>query len=343
MGRSLVVLCTALVVSESTASADVFNMPEGLKSVEMVTVGTPGNEPDDEVMVPDGTTGYGSVDYIYQIGKYEVTNAQYTEFLNAVADEDTYGLYNTLMWSDTYGCKIERTGSSPNYSYSVAADRANRPVNFVSWYDTLRFANWLHNGQPTGAQGASTTEDGAYDMSLGSSVVRKPGAKVWLPSENEWYKAAYYDPDKPGAPRYWDYPTQSDTFPTAESPPGTDMLDGSANYYAGSYVDPVYYTTKVGAYTAKPSASAYGTFDQGGNLWEWNEADITGSGSPRGWRGGSFSYPASYMRASGRAGTAPSNEYYRIGFRVAGVPEPSSLALLATAALVMLLFGRRRR
>jgi len=72
------------------------------------------------------------VDYVYQIGKYEVTNAQYIEFLNAVAETDTYGLYSTNMWS------IERSGSSGSYTYTVAADRADRPVNHVSWGDAAR-------------------------------------------------------------------------------------------------------------------------------------------------------------------------------------------------------------
>ena len=138
----------------------------------------------------DSSTGYGGVSDVYQISTYEVTAGQYTEFLNAVAATDTHGLYNTYMWSDSHGCKIQRSGSPGSYSYSVAADRADRPVNYVSWYDTLRFSNWLHNGQ-----GAGGTEDGAYDMSLGSSVVRKAGAQVWLPSEDEWYKAAYHKND----------------------------------------------------------------------------------------------------------------------------------------------------
>ena len=52
------------------------------------------------------------------------------------------------------------------------------------------------------------------------------------------------------------------------------MVNGSANYWNGSYVDPTYYTTPVGAYLAMPSDSPYGTYDQGGNLYEWNELDL---------------------------------------------------------------------
>ena len=114
-----------------------------------VTVGNPSNAADTEVM-GDGTTGYGAVAYVYNIGKFEVTAGQYTEFLNAVAADDTYSLYNTSMWLSTSGCKIERSGSSGSYTYSVAADRADRPVDYVSWGDAARFANWLTNSMPTG-------------------------------------------------------------------------------------------------------------------------------------------------------------------------------------------------
>ena len=122
--------------------------------IETVTVGNPGNAGE---LSGSGAGGSGpdricgAVDYVYDLGKYEVTASEYTGFLNAVADTDTYGLYDTRMWSSTYGCKIEQIGSSPNYTYTVAADWADRPVNFVSWGDAARFANWLHNGQPTGS------------------------------------------------------------------------------------------------------------------------------------------------------------------------------------------------
>ena len=109
---------------------------------------------------------------------------KYCELLNAAAKTDTYGLYNTSMGS-TYG-GIDRSGSPGSYTYTAKGGDPNwdrRPVNYVSWYDCLRFVNWLHNGQPAGAQDGDTTEDGAYDMSLGSSVVRKPGA---LPASNEF-------------------------------------------------------------------------------------------------------------------------------------------------------------
>ena len=135
--------------------------------METVTVGNPGNASDTR----HDTPGYGGVAYTYNIGKYEVTAGQYTEFLNAVAATDTYGLYNTSMWSVVDGCKVERTGSPGEYTYSVAEDWRDRPVNYVSWGDAARFSNWLHNGQPTGAQSLSTTEDGTYFLDGATSNV----------------------------------------------------------------------------------------------------------------------------------------------------------------------------
>ncbi len=174
-------------------------------TIETVPVGNPGNDPDDEVMLTDFTSGYGRVDYEYRIGKYEVTNAQYVEFLNAVADTDTYGLYNAEMWSNTWGCKIERSGSSGSYTYSVAADRENRPVSYVSWGDAARFANWLHNGQPGFVgydensdaifnpvpQDENSTEDGSYELNGAIddtaliATTRESDATWVIPTENE--------------------------------------------------------------------------------------------------------------------------------------------------------------
>ena len=292
-------------------------------AIDTVPVGDPGN-------AADGT-GYGTVGYNYNIGKYEVTAGQYTAFLNAVAATDTYALYNTTMSRTDYGSGITRSGASGSYSYSVASDWANRPVNFVSYWDSCRFANWLGNGQGTGSTetGSYTIPDG-YNGQDGRTIQRNASWKWAVTSEDEWYKAAYY---KGGGTNtgYWDYPTSSDTAP------GRDMADASgnnANYYTGYGAYPIdsgKYTTVAGEF--QNSDSPYGTFDQGGNVWEWNEAIIyqDTNYASRGLRGASFSPSgAGYIQASARYDYAtPALENYVIGFRVCEVvPEPALLIVI---------------
>jgi formylglycine-generating enzyme required for sulfatase activity len=323
-------------------------------NIDTVPVGNAGNAGE---LSGVGAGGYGpdricgAVGYEYRIGKYEVTAGQYTEFLNAVAKTDTYGLYNGNMSRTDYGSGITRSGGGTvgnPYTYSVASDFANRPVNNVKWGDSARFANWLHNGQPTGAQNASTTEDGSYYLNGATSnaaltaVTRKPNATWVIPSEDEWYKAAYHKNDGVTG-NYFDYPTSSDTVP------GRDMADASgnnANHWTGSGTYPIdidseKYTTVVGQF--KNSASPYGTFDQGGNVGEWNEAVVRyddGSGG-RGLRGGSFYYyNRGNLHAAKRTDTNPAHEYESIGFRVSEVPEPASMVILALGGLAV---TRRRK
>ncbi len=288
-------------------------------TIPTVPVGNAGNAND--------TTGYGAVSYNYRIGTTEVTNAQYAEFLNAKAANDPLALYNTSMGSGFGG--ITRSGSSPSYSYAVISGRGDKPVTWVSWYDAIRFTNWLHNGQ-----GAGDTETGGYTLlggtptpSNGLSITRNAGATWFLPSENEWYKAAYYDPSTNS---YFDYPTASNTAPIAEAPAGGG---NSANYNLA-----VGDLTDVGAYIS--SDSPYGTFDQGGNAWEWNEALIGGSG--RGLRGGSWSSNSFSLLASTRIIDDTLTEGSEtIDLRVATVPEPST-AVLAILACGILWWWRKR-
>ncbi len=275
--------------------------------IETVAVDDAGNAPDTRYE----KRGYGGVNYVYYIGKYEVTNAQYAEFLRAIAADDPNFLYHNSM-GVLYG-GIVRAGRTGSFTYTLVKGRENMPVIFVGWANAMRFANWMHNGQPVGEQDPSTTEDGAYDLSLDpEEVVRKRGATVFLPTEDEWYKAAYYAGGGTDA-GYWDYATQSDTAPSLERPPGSDFVDGSANhrYAVGNLTD-------VGAYTAKPSDSAYGTYDQGGNLWEWNEALV---GTSRGLRGGSFaSIGDDDLHAATRYDNISTGYDHTIGFRIAALP-----------------------
>ena len=185
-----------------------------------VLVGDAGNASDPTGIgaVPDSQTDHGSVAYNYYINKYCVTNTEYAQFLNSVAITDSYGLYNAFMSEPRGG--INRFGASGSYSYSIktvgfSADYGNKPVIWVSWFDCARYCNWLHNNKPTGAQNNSTTENGAYTLNgavSGNAVAKNSGAKYHIPTENEWYKAAYYKSGSTNA-GYWKYSTQSDTDP----------------------------------------------------------------------------------------------------------------------------------
>lgn len=241
--------------------------------IETVSVGHPGNAPDPQ---PHGS--YGAVDYAFLIGKFEVTAGQYAAFLNAVAAADPHTLYHTRMDYDgdpsRKGCNIRRHGVAGSYTYSVAPDWADRPVNFVSWADAARFANWLHNGQPTGAQDLTTTEDGSYFLNGISEandegledVVREPDATWVIPSEDEWYKAAYHKNDGVTG-NYWNYPTRTDGVVSNQL---VDPDPGNHATFGGTTIGAPYHRTEVGAH--ENSAGPYGTFDQGGNVMEFTEA-----------------------------------------------------------------------
>jgi formylglycine-generating enzyme required for sulfatase activity len=276
--------------------------------MSMVTVGDVGNAAD--------TTSYGAVSYYYQIGTYEVTGSQYTAFLNAVGSTDTYGLYNTSLGTDTKVAQIRRSGTTGTYTYAVMNSTGHRPISYVSWFDSARFSNWLANGQPSGAQTSTTTENGAYNLNgatSGNAVAANAtnpntglAPTYRMPLENEWYKAAYYSPNYSGTGvgGYWTWATQSNSAPGTTI--GSSPNQASYDVYAAA--------TDVGSFSG--SGSFYGTFDQTGNVWEWN--DLNGiAGSDRGIRGGMWEYNSADVSSSTRMDYEPDNEDDDVGFRVA--------------------------
>ncbi|MFM2007681.1 MAG: hypothetical protein RLZZ09_3336, partial [Pseudomonadota bacterium] len=194
----------------AVASAELYEASgDGPVKISTVAVSNPGN-------AVDTATQVGAVDHEFRMGQFDITIGQYTAFLNAVGQSDPHGLYNPKMATDLQVAGIARTGSAGKFRYSVippsgpiqvsAATPDQRPITYVSWFDAARFANWMTNGQPSGRQTRRTTENGAYNL---LSTKAKRGLAVpkntvnpntgsppiyFLPTENEWYKAAYYNP-----------------------------------------------------------------------------------------------------------------------------------------------------
>ena len=325
--RMLILPVLAVLLAPGSVRADI----------DWVTVGDPGIRCNQRFR-----PCLGAVAQAYRISKTEVTNAQYVEFLNAVAATDTNALYSTEMGEDgsrTEGRRtrgntapraiegrsqllevapggIARSGSPGSFTYRAIDARAKKPVTFVSYWDALRFANWLHNGQPVGAQDETTTEDGAYTLTpavLTSGLIERNAdvARVFVPSLEEWYKAAYYNP-KP--PRGWfEYPAGTDEVPTC-APPGATPNTANCRGVVGDLTD-------VGSYTE--SASPNGTYDQGGNVFEWNEGvwwvPFDKSKPPhRNLRGGNYLRGQKALRGAGKdPHFTPAHESRGVGFRVA--------------------------
>jgi formylglycine-generating enzyme required for sulfatase activity len=319
--------------------------------IEWVTVGDPGNTAD------TAPAGYGTVAASFRIMKYEFTNQLYTEFLNSVAaTTDTYSLYNASMGSDARGGISFLSFAASGSKYGTRSNMGDKPVNFVSWFDAARVSNWLMNG----ATSSSSTETGAYTLVGGQTTGTAPavnsGATFYVPTEDQWYKAAYYKGGGTNA-GYWNYATQSDSNPTAVTAGSTGIgsagsTGNSANYFrAADWNSQDGNVTTVGT---NGGPSFYGAFDMSGNVTEWN--DLTGAaGSSRGWRSGSIYNGPGDVSSSYRSSQDPSIENdYGVGFRLAspvsgpsGVPEidpaMGSSALSLVAGVLAMIEQRRRR
>jgi sulfatase modifying factor 1 len=312
-------------------------------TIDWVTVGNLDNAND--------TTGYGAVDHEYKISKYEVTIQQYTDFLNSVDPNgaNPYDLYNNSMATDHRIKGISFTSGAISGSKYSPMGSSDRPITYVNWFDAARFANWMHNGQ-----GSGSTETGAYTLvggqTSGTAPAKNSGAQFYIPTENEWYKAAYYSPLlHSGSGGYYAYATQSNTAPGnivgAAANQANYVTDGKYAVTQAALMDfNQNYLTDKGVFTN--SASYYGTFDQNGNVWEWNDRSGVPSVS-RGLGGGMWSQ--SFFLSSSEFGSGPSStQSADVGFRLASpvaVPEPSTyaMALAGLACGGYSLFRRRKQ
>ena len=333
MNKGIFLLTACLCLSASAQAIDF----------EWVNITNPGgvtNQGDTAVM-QDSTSGYGSVAYNYKISACEVTNAQYVEFLNEVAASDPYGLYNAAQSTNALQ-GITRTGNVGSYNYYWKSGYANLPVLYVSLNDAFRFANWLNSGSTE--TGAYQFTNGVLDTDYYGTTLHNPDATYWIPTEDEWYKAAYYNPDTGD---YFLYATGTNATPDNNIPSADS--GNSVNYNSGGYTLPAPYLTEVGAYD--DSESPYGTYDQSGSLWEWNETLVNEAAGRYGLRGGSWfeANRVDYISSLYRNQTLPSYEAANVGFRIAGyredtsaIPEPMTFVLFITS-ISSLFFVRQKK
>ena len=301
-----VLFAAATLSIQPSAQADTFGTSGNEFTIDFVNIGHAGNAAD--------TTGYGAVPYEYRASTYEITQDAITKATASGMTDVTAG-----PW----------TGSQP---------AAN-----ISWYEAAAFVNWLNTSTGKTAAYDLAWNGSAWSMNLwssadawqlgGENLYRNKDAFYFLTSENEWYKAAYYNP---AGSNYFLYPTASDSAPTAVAS-GSDA--GTAVYDQPLEQGPA-------GVDVAGALSSYGTMGQGGNVLEWTESAFNGVNNlpsgDRALRGGYWSSVGFPLRSSARDFYDPPIEFDNIGFRVASVPEPSTYALLAMAGAGWLLWRRRK-
>jgi len=272
---AICLVVVCVMAAVNIASADTI---QGIINMDFVNIGNAGNSAD-----TGGTPGCGAVSSNYRIGKYEVTATQW-QTINTAA-----GIGDSGTWS------------------------GNQPVAAISWYDAAQFCNYLTSGNKY---------SGAYKFDISgnfqsidrASSISTYGTTYVIPTEDEWYKAAYFKPNGSG---YSLYANGTSTAPIAG-------VNSNYNMAIGAPWDIITNGTQ----------EQNGTFDMMGNVVEWNETLLYGSG--RGVRGGSYDWANSYLASSSRGSGSPEVEHYSLGFRVASVPEPCSLVLMSLGGLALL-------
>ncbi len=274
-----------------------------------------------------GCMTIGKVKYSYGISKYEVTVKQYVTFLNTVdpTGKDKYDLYSATESSSAwpkYGqinySKTARYGAHYRVSYP---QWAAKPYGFADFLRAARFANSVQNGQvfskstkngvtTYGIRLSSSTTKGMYNLNR-RRATRSHAKGFVIPSQNEWIKAAYYDPNGGGKYGYWKYPTNPGVFGdgTATQPNQVLLSSGRgnvtnssaqplANDLVNAATPPTWcpfqyqpasacntknplglsaatyqtlYKASLGTIGQAKTKSPWGTLDQGGNAVEWTD------------------------------------------------------------------------
>ncbi|MFY7700476.1 MAG: SUMF1/EgtB/PvdO family nonheme iron enzyme [Burkholderiaceae bacterium] len=321
---AFVVLSISMLGSYLHAGIVTFGSDGNQFNMEFVTIGNPGNAPDTDPNARPISATLGAVGYTYGIGKFEVSEGMITKF-----------------------------NASQSLQIAVSGRGVNKPATYVSWNEAARFVNWLNTS--TGGFAAYKFTTGGVNDNIAvwtasdtldydaSNPYRSKRATYVLPSYNEWYKAAYYNPSNS---TYYDFPNGSDIRPTAV----TGGLSGAVYTQAGeaSPTGPTDVTNAGGL-------SPYGVMGLGGNVFEWDENsfDLTNSSgsSLRGFRGGGWFFNSSYLPSSARINGGTGDKIVDVGFRVASlsssappaVPEPSMLVIGTLFGLGGLVAKRRRK
>lgn len=368
MIRCAVVLVALLGVVGFRSPTPALAQPDP-SGIDFVTVGAPGNAP----WTGGGSNnGRGQVDYEYRIGRFEVTTAQWAEFMNAAFDRPATDriphVFAPLQWG--------AVGTTPNTPggrrWAVPAGREMIPTGGVDWRTCAIYANWLHNGKGTNREAFLS---GAYDVStfgyigdgggFTDQLTRSPGARYWIPSLDEWMKASHFDANKvnPDGTRggWWQYGNSSDT-PMYYGPPGVRVSTGripgpdpngplaTANGGWENRDFPGFnaFNINLGAYAMV--VSPWGLLDVAGGTSEWTEGYFQNPGEPVP-RDRLFDGTAWGTSTSGlpdtpgyyRGGEAPSLAFYDFGLRIASnVPSPG-IGSLGLGGLLLSLALRRRR
>ena len=304
-------LCAAFVFAAFTliphisAQADTFGTSGNEFTIDFVNIGNTSNAAD--------TTSYGAVPYEYRAGVNEISQ-------NAITKATASGMANV----------------------TAGAWTGNQPAANISWYDAAAFVNFLNTSTGNTAAYDLTFSNGSWSMALwsseqawtagGTNLYRNKDAFYFLPSENEWYKAAYYNP---GGSNYFLYPTGSDTAPTA--------VASGTNAGTAVYDDPFSVPAIV---ESAGGLSPYGTMGQGGNVFEMTESAFYGANSSssegRALRGGNYYSSEDDLVSFTRLSDTPALGDVSIGFRVASVPEPSTAVLVLLGAGAVYLWKRRK-
>jgi hypothetical protein len=299
----------ALFATPHRSAADTFGSGANAFDIEFVTIGDPDNSADTSG-VPNPA---GAVGYVYNIGRHEVSR----DMIEKANAEGELGI--TLFEMTNFG------GNAPD-----------QPATGVSQFEAATFINWLNTSSGHSAayklDGNNfqpwQPEEAGYDP---ANPVRNSLAAYFLPSVDEWYKAAYYDP---GEGVYFDFPTGSDFAPS----PVMSGTTASTAVYARELV------AGPAAITQAGGLSPYGTMGQGGNVWEWEEPKLEFVGDRAAYvRGGNWRLESSALASSDRLFVLPTVQAFNIGLRVASIPEPASLLLGVLAALGWLIGAGRNR